>query len=98
MADEIEEFVFAISNCWIRSWTENIYSIQRTESYPRDDTYSPTQDKIHAHLQHDDLAGDIEEELRCLLSSILSKIRSLDKTTLTNDILSISRFISRQNS
>ena len=89
--NEIEEFVLAISNCWIRSWTEQIYSIHRTESYPRNTTYSPTQDKIHGQLQQDDLAGDIEEELRCLLSSILSKIRSLDKTTLTNDILSIVR-------
>ena len=89
--DEIEEFVFAISNCWIRSWTETIYNIHRTESCPRDATYSPIQSKNQENLQQDDLAGDIEEELRCLLSSILSKIRSLDKTTLTNDVLSIAR-------
>ena len=88
---EIEEYVTAISNSWIRSWTGYICNINRVDYYSKDlkSIVSPT--SHHSNIFHDDLADDIEEELRSLLSSILLKIRSIDKTTLSNDVLRVAR-------
>ena len=89
--DVIEEFVLAISNNWIRSWSEYICNIDRLEYYSRDAKSIPKQNGMPGNVYCHDLARDIEEELRGLLSFILSKIRSTNKMRLINDVLSLLR-------
>lgn len=90
--DEVDEFVSAISNGYVRTWTETICNTSQAERHSRETKPNPTQYETSNDIFHcDDLAGDIENELRFFLSSILSKIRSVDKMTLTNDILGVTR-------
>ena len=90
--NEIDEFVSAISNSYVRCWTENISSTIQTEPYSRDKKLMLSEYEASKATMHcDDLAGDIESELQTVLSSIFSKIRSVDKMTLTNDILGVTR-------
>ena len=90
--DEVDEFVSAISSSYVRNWTETVCSTSQAELHSRDTKRDPTRYETSNDILHcDDLAGDIENELRSFLSSILSKIRSVDKMTLTNDILGVTR-------
>ena len=92
LEEEIDQFVNAISSSCIRNWSEYICDIKSADSYSQKVSLSPKKyiwfDKVP---DDEDFARDIEEELRYLLSSLLFKMRSMDKMTLMNDILSITR-------
>ena len=92
LEEEIDQFVNAISNSCIRNWAEYICDIKSADSHSLKLSLSPKKHIWFDTVPDDeDFARDIEEELRYLLSSLLFKMRSIDKMTLMNDILSITR-------
>ena len=92
LEEEIDQFVNAISSSCIRNWAEYICEIKGVDSYSRKVSLSHKKyawpDKVP---DDEDFARDIEEELRYFLSSLLFKMRSIDKVALMNDILSLTR-------
>ena len=92
LEEEIDQFVNAISNSCIRNWAEYICDIKSADSYSQKVSLSPKKyiwpDKVP---DDEDFARDIEDELRYFLSSLLFKMRSIDKVALMNDILSLTR-------
>ena len=92
LEEEIDQFVNAISSSCIRNWAEYICDIKSADSYSPKVSVSPKKyiwpDKVP---DDEDFARDIEEELRYFLSSLLFKMRSIDKVALMNDILSLTR-------
>ena len=92
LEEEIDQFVNMISSSCIRNWAEYICDMKSADSYSQKASFSPkTYIWFEKVPDDEDFARDIEEELRYLLSSLLFKMRSIDKMTLMNDILSITR-------